>query len=99
PSDTTPTASVTVSSPNGGESWVGASTGTLGLGNSGDTVTVKNASGTTVDTTTYASSLSSTDGVSMNRSPDATNGATFALHTTLSSAASSAGKRPSGTAY
>jgi endonuclease/exonuclease/phosphatase family metal-dependent hydrolase len=78
---------------------VGASTGTLGLGNSGDTVTVKNAAGTTVNTTTYASSLASTDGVSANRSPDASSGGTFVLHTTLSGLASSPGKRVSGAAF
>ena len=85
--------------PSGVTNAVGASTGTLGLGNSGDTVTVKNASGVTVNTTTYASSLASTDGVSMNRSPDASSGGTFVLHTTLSSLASSAGKRVSGAAF
>jgi len=85
--------------PSGVTNAVGASTGTLGLGNSGDTVTVKNAAGVTVNTTTYASSLSSTDGVSMNRSPDASSGGTFVLHTTLSSLASSAGKRVSGAAF
>ncbi|WP_309892875.1 lamin tail domain-containing protein [Archangium sp.] len=85
--------------PSGVTNAVGASTGTLGLGNSGDTVTVKNASGVTVNTTTYASSLSSTDGVSMNRGPDASSGGTFVLHTTLSSLASSAGKRVSGVAF
>jgi len=78
---------------------VGASTGTLGLGNSGDTVTVKNAAGATVNTTTYASSLASTDGVSANRSPDASSGGTFVLHTTLSGLASSPGKRVSGSAF
>jgi len=85
--------------PTGTVNAVAASTGGLTLGNSGDTVTLKNASGTTVSTTTYPSSLSSTDGVSMNRSPDATSGGTFVLHTTLSSAASSPGKRANGTAY
>jgi hypothetical protein len=78
---------------------VAATTGTLALGNSGDTVTVKNAAGTTVSTLTYPSSLSGTDGVSMNRSPDGTSGATFVLHTTLSSLASSPGKRVSGSAF
>ncbi|HEX8824090.1 MAG TPA: lamin tail domain-containing protein [Archangium sp.] len=85
--------------PAGLSNAVGASTGTLGLGNSGDTVTVKNAAGTTVNTTTYASSLASTDGVSANRSPDGSSGGTFVLHTTLSSAASSPGKRVSGSAF
>ena len=85
--------------PTGLSNAVAASTGGLNLSNSGDTVTVKNAAGTTVDSTTYSSSLSGTDGVSMNRSPDVTSGATFVLHTTLSTAASSAGKRANGTAY
>lgn len=78
---------------------VGASTGTLGLGNSGDTVTVKNAAGATVDTFTYGSSLSSTDGVSMNRGPDASATAGFVLHTTLSTLGASAGKRANGSAF
>jgi endonuclease/exonuclease/phosphatase family metal-dependent hydrolase len=78
---------------------VAATTGTLALGNSGDTVTVKNAAGTTVSTTTYTSALSGTDGVSMNRSPDGASGGTFVLHTTLSSAAASPGKRVSGSAF
>ena len=85
--------------PAGLSNAVAASTGTVGLGNSGDTVTVKNSAGTTVNTTTYASSLASTDGVSMNRSPDGSSGGTFVLHTTLSSAASSPGKRVSGTVF
>jgi endonuclease/exonuclease/phosphatase family metal-dependent hydrolase len=71
----------------------GASTGTLGLSNSGDTVTVANSSGTTIDSFTYTSALAGTDGVSMNRSPDGSTGP-FVLHTTLSSASSSPGTAP-----
>ncbi|MBZ4421687.1 lamin tail domain-containing protein [Myxococcus sp. RHSTA-1-4] len=78
---------------------VAASTGSLGLANGGDSVTVKNAAGTAVDTYTYASSLAGTDGVSMNRSPDASATGTFALHTTLSSLTSSAGQRVNGSAF
>ncbi|WNG43035.1 endonuclease [Archangium minus] len=85
--------------PSGVSNAVACSTGTLALGNSGDTVTLKNPAGTTVDTTTYTSSLAGTDGVSMNRSPDATSGGTFVLHTTLSSLSSSPGKRVSGSAF
>ncbi|WP_369945191.1 lamin tail domain-containing protein [Vitiosangium sp. GDMCC 1.1324] len=85
--------------PSGVTNAVAATTGTLALGNSGDTVTLKNSAGTTVDTTTYSSTLAGTDGVSMNRSPDATSGATFVLHTTLSSLSSSPGKRVSGSAF
>jgi hypothetical protein len=85
--------------PSGLTNAVAASTGTLGLGNSGDTVTVKNASGTTMDTYTYSSSLSGTDGVSMNRSPDASATGSFVLHTSLSSLSSSPGKHASGTAF
>lgn len=70
-----------------------ASTGTLGLSNSGDTVTIANASGTTVDSFTYSSTLSGTDGVSMNRSPDGSTGG-FVLHTTLSTKNSSPGGAP-----
>jgi len=78
---------------------VAASTGTLGLSNSGDTVTLRNASGATVDSYTYASSLSSTDGVSMNRSPDADPSGSFVLHTSVGAGASSPGKRASGVAF
>ena len=75
-----------------------ASTGSLSLGNSGATVTVKNGT-TTIDSFTYSSSLSGTDGVSMNRSPDASATGTFVLHTTLSPLSSSGGKRVNGTAF
>ncbi|QRK13579.1 lamin tail domain-containing protein [Archangium violaceum] len=85
--------------PSGVTNAVGSSTGSLALGNSGDTVTLKNAAGTTVSSTTYTSSLSGTDGVSMNRSPDASSGGSFVLHTTLSSLSSSPGKRVSGSAF
>jgi endonuclease/exonuclease/phosphatase family metal-dependent hydrolase len=70
-----------------------ASTGTLGLSNSGDSVTVANSSGTTVDSFTYTSALSGTDGVSMNRSPDGSTGS-FVLHTTLSARLASPGTAP-----
>ncbi|HYW11220.1 MAG TPA: lamin tail domain-containing protein, partial [Longimicrobium sp.] len=59
---------------------VAASTGSLALGNSGDSVILKNGA-TTVTSYTYPSSLSGTDGVSMNRNPDATATGSFVLHT------------------
>ena len=77
---------------------VAASTGTLALGNSGDSVILKNGT-TTVTSYTYPSSLSGTDGVSMNRSPDASATGSWVLHTALVSATSSAGKRANGTAF
>jgi hypothetical protein len=50
---------------------------------------------------TYSSALSGTDGVSMNRSPDATAGAPFVLHTALAAQAAqrSPGTRFDGTAF
>jgi hypothetical protein len=78
---------------------VAASTGTLGLGNSGDQVVVKNGSGATIASYTYPSSLSSTDGVSMNRSPDTSSTGSWVLHTAISTLGSSAGKRSDGTAF
>ncbi len=74
-----------------------ASTGTLGLSNSGDTVSLFDAASASVDVFTYGASLSSTDGVSMNRSPDRTAGAGFVLHTSLSTASSSPGHSVDGT--
>ncbi|ATB30143.1 hypothetical protein MEBOL_003598 [Melittangium boletus DSM 14713] len=77
---------------------VAASTGQLNLSNSGDTVTLKSSAGSTVDTVTYGSSLSGSDGVSFNRSPDLT-GTTYVLHTSLASTSSSAGKKANGSAF
>nr|WP_216618809.1 lamin tail domain-containing protein [Corallococcus carmarthensis] len=85
--------------PSGTVGAVAASTGTLGLGNSGDTITVKNSAGTAVDTATFASSLAGTDGVSANRSPDASSTGGFVLHTGVSSLSSSPGTRASGSAF
>ncbi|HYV45135.1 MAG TPA: lamin tail domain-containing protein [Myxococcaceae bacterium] len=78
---------------------VAASTGALGLGNSGDSVILKNGSGTQVDATTYPSSLSSTDGVSMNRNPDGNSTGSWVLHTTLSTLSASPGKRVDGSDF
>ncbi|HEX2076589.1 MAG TPA: lamin tail domain-containing protein [Longimicrobium sp.] len=77
---------------------VAASTGTLALGNSGDSVILKNGT-TTVTSYSYPSSLSGTDGVSMNRNPDASATGTWVLHTSISSLSSSGGKRANGTAF
>ncbi|WP_437875436.1 lamin tail domain-containing protein [Sorangium sp. So ce513] len=84
-----------------GSGAVGASTGTLHLGNGGDTVTLRNASGATVDSVTYSSSLAGQDGVSMNRNPDASAGAPFVLHNTLTppGGSSSPGKRANGLSF
>lgn len=78
---------------------VASSTKTLSLNNGGDTVTVKDTSGANIDTYTYASSLASVDGVSMNRSPDASATGTFVLHTSLSSLSASAGVRVNGSSF
>ena len=88
--------------PAGTPNAVASSTGTLSLNNTGDTVTVKTSSAksaTTIDTYTYASSLAGTDGVSMNRSPDASATGSFVLHTNISSLSSSPGERANGTAF
>ncbi|HEU4561349.1 MAG TPA: lamin tail domain-containing protein [Longimicrobium sp.] len=77
---------------------VAASTGQLNLANGGDSVILKDGGGVVKNSYSYGSSLSGTDGVSMNRSPDATTGS-FVLHTTLGSLQSSAGKRVNGTAF
>jgi endonuclease/exonuclease/phosphatase family metal-dependent hydrolase len=76
-----------------------ASTGGLGLANAGDTVTLKDSAGAAVDSFTYGSALASTDGVSMNRSPDMTAAGPWALHTTLGAAPSSPGKKVSGSDF
>ncbi len=85
--------------PAGTVNAVGASTGTLGLGNGGDSVILKDGGGVTKASYTYPSSLSGTDGVSMNRSPDASATGSWVLHRTLSSLSSSPGKMASGAAF
>ena len=52
-----------------------------------------------MDSTTYTSALSATDGVSMNRSPDVGFGGPFVLHTTLSTLLCSPGTRVDGSAF
>ena len=77
-----------------------ASTGSLSLSNSGDTVTLRDASGASIDTVTYTSTLAAVDGVSFNRKPDGDPQATaYVLHTDLSTASSSPGKRADGTDF
>ena len=77
---------------------VAASTGLLSLANGGDSVILKNGT-TTIDSFAYSSSLAGTDGVSMNRSPDASATGSWVLHTTLGTLSSSPGKRVNGTAF
>ncbi|HYI00130.1 lamin tail domain-containing protein, partial [Hyalangium sp.] len=84
--------------PGGTPNAVTASTGGLSLLNSSATVAVKNGS-TTINSFSYTSSLSGTDGVSMNRSPDASATGTFVLHTSLSSLSASPGERANGSAF
>nr|AYM52934.1 endonuclease/exonuclease/phosphatase family protein [Jahnella sp. MSr9139] len=85
--------------PAGVSGAVVASSGGLSLNNSSDTVTLANASGAVVNSFTYDSALASVDGVSMNRSPDASPGPGFTLHTALSAASASPGKRASGSSF
>ncbi|HET7233842.1 MAG TPA: lamin tail domain-containing protein [Longimicrobium sp.] len=85
--------------PAGLTNGVAASTGTLSLANGGDSVILKDAGAVVKTSYSYSSTLAGTDGVSMNRSPDASGSGSFVLHTTLSSLQSSAGKRVDGTAF
>jgi endonuclease/exonuclease/phosphatase family metal-dependent hydrolase len=85
--------------PAGSTNAVGASTAQLNLSNSGDSVILKDGSGATKANYTYPSSLSGTDGVSMNRSPDANATGSWVLHTGISTLQSSGGKRANGTAF
>lgn len=85
--------------PAGLSNAVAASTGGLVLGNSGDTLTLKDGNSAVVDSFTYSSALAASDGVSMNRSPDKTAAGTFVLHTSLVAALSSPGKKVDGSAF
>ena len=84
--------------PTGLGNAIAASTGSLSLNNGVDTVTLASPTGT-VDTVSYTSALSGTDGVSMNRSPDGDPAGKFVLHNTLSASLSSPGTRFDGTAF
>ncbi|MGK4002436.1 lamin tail domain-containing protein [Sorangium sp. So ce1036] len=84
--------------PAGVSGAVGASSGALGLNNGGDTVTLRDALGATVDAVTYSSALASQNGVSMNRNPDATPGTPFVLHGAFGADASP-GRRADGSAF
>jgi beta-lactamase superfamily II metal-dependent hydrolase len=84
--------------PGGLTNAVAASSGALGLNNTGDKVVLKNGK-KTVTSYTYSSSLAGVDGVSMNRNPDASASGTFVLHTSLSTLSSSPGTRASGSAF
>jgi hypothetical protein len=72
---------------------IAASSGALGLNNTGDTVSLRAADGTARGVVTYGSDLSSADGVSMNLSPEGTASGQYVLHTALSPAPSSPGVR------
>ncbi|MDX2030540.1 MAG: lamin tail domain-containing protein [Blastocatellia bacterium] len=81
--------------PGGLANAVAATTGGLSLGNSSDTVRLRDNANVVKSSFSYTSALAGVDGVSMNRNPDGTTGS-FVLHTSLSSAQSSAGVRASG---
>lgn len=85
--------------PGGLTNAVAASTGQLSLANGGDSVILKDGGGVTKNSFAYSSSLAGTDGVSMNRSPDASASGSFVLHTAVSSLTSSPGTRANGTAF
>jgi endonuclease/exonuclease/phosphatase family metal-dependent hydrolase len=85
--------------PGGLPATLAASTGSLGLGNGGDTVTLRSNTSAVISSFTYTSALSGQDGVSMNRNPDGGSTASFVLHTALGAAPSSPATRASGAAW
>ncbi|MFY1828962.1 lamin tail domain-containing protein, partial [Myxococcus fulvus] len=81
----------------GTQNTVPASTGTLGLNNSSDSVFLRALDSSLVDDLSYTSTL---DNLSINRSPDAQSGAPFVPHTQLNPALrSSPGRRANGGAF
>jgi endonuclease/exonuclease/phosphatase family metal-dependent hydrolase len=85
--------------PAGLSNAIASSTNNLGLANGGDSVYLKDSGGVVKDSVTYTSSLAATDGVSMNRSPDAGTSATYVLHTALSANPRSPGTKAGGAAF
>jgi hypothetical protein len=84
--------------PAGTPNAIASSTGSLSLNNSSDKVHLRNGS-TTVTSVSYGTSLASTDGVSMNRSPDLSPTGAMVLHTSLSTLNGSPGRRANGTDF
>ncbi|AFE03332.1 endonuclease/exonuclease/phosphatase [Corallococcus coralloides DSM 2259] len=83
--------------PAGTPDTVAASSGSLSLNNTSDTVQLKLPDGGVVDSVEY---LSTVDAVSINRSPDLSPDAGFVLHTTLTPGLqSSPGRRADGGAF
>lgn len=87
------------SSITGGIVAVAASTGGLNLSNSGDSVSLRDSAGATIQSMSYSSSLSNSDGVSANRSPDLNATGAWVKHNTISSLSRSLGQRADGTVY
>ncbi|WP_239514385.1 lamin tail domain-containing protein [Streptosporangium sp. 'caverna'] len=83
----------------GGIVAVAASTGDLNLANGGDQVILRDAAGATIQSMTYTSSQASSDGVSINRSPDGSATGAWVKHNTISSLTRSPGQRANGTVY
>lgn len=76
-----------------------ASEGGLGLGNSGDRVSLRDATGRLVSVVAYGRSLADRDGVSMVRIPEGDPTADLVPHDTVSNRASSPGTSASGSAW
>lgn len=83
----------------GGIVAVAASTGGLNLANGGDSAIIRDAAGATVQSMTYTSSQASSDGVSINRSPDGSATGAWVKHDTISTLTRSPGQRADGTVY
>ena len=81
----------------GGVTAIAASTGTLSLNNTGDTVSV--ACGAALDSFTYTTALTMADAVSMNRDPDADAIGSFVPHTELAASSASPGRRANGASF
>ncbi|MFC7503143.1 lamin tail domain-containing protein, partial [Nocardioides sp. GCM10030258] len=77
----------------GGIVAVPASTGGLNLANGGDSVSLRDSGGATIQSMTYTPSQASSDGVSINRSPDGSTSGTWVQHNTISTLTRSPGQR------
>lgn len=75
---------------------IAASSGALALNNTTDVVTLRAADGALRASVAYTADLASSDGVSMNLSPEGSAGSSYALHTTLAATPASPGVRTSG---
>lgn len=85
--------------PAGTTNAIAASTGSLGISNGGDTITMRRPGGVALDSVKFTPALAKVSGVSMNRNPDGAAAGSWVRHLDVSAASSSPGTRANGASF